>query len=160
VAALARLALVSLAGAVLAIGTPACGGGQEPSVPGGADPEAVRVIDGWSTALREGDVDRAASYFDLPSVAQNGTPPVQLETREDVVEFNNALPCGAELIEAEREGEFTVATFRLTDRPGGGCGPGTGGTASTRFQITDGKITEWRRVPDEPLPGQEPGRVV
>ena len=158
--ALARLALGSLAGAVLATAAPACGGSEESSVPGGADPEAVRVIDEWSTALREGDVDRAASYFELPSVAQNGTPPIQLETREDVVEFNDALPCGAELIEARREGEFTVATFRLTDRPGGGCGPGTGGTASTRFRISDGKFTEWRRVADQPLPGGEPGRVV
>jgi hypothetical protein len=161
---LARLALGSLAGATLALGGAVCGGGEgdggEP-VPGGADPEAVRVIDEWSTALREGDVERAASYFELPSVAQNGTPPLRLETTEDVIAFNDALPCGAELIEARSEGAFTVATFRLTDRPGGGCGPGTGGTASTRFQITDGKITEWRRVPEEPTaPGDEPGRVV
>jgi hypothetical protein len=160
VAALARLALGSLTVAVLAIGGPACGGGEEPSVPGGADPEEVRVIEEWSTALREGEVDRAASYFELPSVAQNGTPPIQLQTREQVVEFNQALPCGAELIEARRAGEFTVARFRLTDRPGGGCGAGTGSTASTRFRIADGKITEWRRVADQPLPRGEPGRVV
>ena len=73
-------------------------------IPGGADPEAAQVIDEWSTALREGDVEAAAEYFELPSVAQNGTPPLELESREDVIAFNEALPCGAELVRAEEQG--------------------------------------------------------
>jgi hypothetical protein len=124
---------------------------SETTVPGGGDPGAVRVIDEWANALRAGDLDKAASYFELPSTAQNGTPPLQLRTKDEVVAFNESLPCGAELTRAEPQGEFLVATFELTERPGPGeCGPGVGGTARTAFVIEDGKITEWRRAVDEP----------
>ena len=61
--------------------------------------------------------------------------------------FNESLPCGARLIRAETAGDFTTATFHLTERPGPGlCGNGTGQTAQTSFVIRDGKIVEWRRV--------------
>ena len=71
------------------------------------------------------------------SVAQNGTPPIDLDSREDVIAFNEALPCGAKLIRAETQGKFTVATFELTERPGPGeCGPGTGSTASSSMPRT------------------------
>jgi hypothetical protein len=132
--------------ALLAFG---CGGDDdaESDVPGGADPEAVQVIDDWATALREGDIDAAAELWSVPSVAQNGTPPLDLGSRGEVVEFNEALPCGAELVRAEEQDDFTVATFKLTERPGEGrCGPGTGGTARTAFVIEDGLITHWIRV--------------
>ena len=120
-------------------------------VPGGADPETTRVIEDWATALREGDVEGAAEYFELPSIAQNGTPLLQLESRRDVVLFNRALPCGAELISAEQDGRFTVATFELTERPGPGkCGDGVGNEARTAFVIEDGLITEWIRAAGEP----------
>ena len=120
-------------------------------VPGGADPEATQVIEDWATALREGDVEGAAEYFELPSIAQNGTPLLQLESRRDVILFNRALPCGAELISAEQDGRFTVATFELTERPGPGkCGDGVGNEARTAFVIEDGLITEWIRAAGEP----------
>ena len=70
-----------------------CGGNDEPEeaeVPGSADPDATRVIEDWATALREGDVEGAAEYFELPSIAQNGTPPLELDSREDVILFNRA----------------------------------------------------------------------
>ena len=147
------IALTTLAAvAMVALG---CGSDDEPEgsdVPGGADPEATRVIEDWATALREGDVEAAAEYFELPSIAQNGTPPLELESREEVVLFNRALPCGAELIRAEEDGRFTVATFELTERPGPGeCGAGVGNEAKTAFVIEDGLITEWIRAADEPL---------
>jgi hypothetical protein len=127
-----------------------CGESEEPDFPGGADPEDVRVIDEWSTALREGDVEAAADYFDLPSIAQNGTPPLELESREAVIAFNQALPCGAELIRAEQRDRYTVATFELTERPGpGSCGPGVGTEARTAFVIRDGLIAAWIRAADE-----------
>ena len=143
----------------------ACGGGddddpgnaaEEPDasteIPGGADPEDVRVIDEWADALREGDLEAAADYFKVPSTAQNGTPPLRLDSREDVIAFNEALPCGAELTNAETKGEFIVATFELTERPGEGeCGPGAGGTAKTAFVIEDGLIAEWVRAADDPV---------
>jgi hypothetical protein len=134
----------------------ACGGsgsdatstdGSNASTPGNADPADVEVIDGWVTSLRHGDVDAAAEYFAIPSVAENGPILVRIRSMEDARRFNESLPCGARLIRADTAGEFTTATFRLTERPGpGSCGPGTGGVAKTSFVIRDGKIAQWRRV--------------
>jgi limonene-1,2-epoxide hydrolase len=163
-----RLPTALLVALALAIGLAGCGSGSKDSgdsatatVPGGADAGDVKVIDGWATALKTGDVDKAASYWALPSTASNGTPPLQLQTREQVIAFNNALPCGAVLVKATTDSGLTTATFKLTDRPGGGCGRGVGGQASTVFKIEDGKIAEWRRAPDPggqdtapPAPGQ------
>jgi hypothetical protein len=99
------------------------------------------------TALHRGDVDAAARYFAIPSVAENGPLLLQIENLDDARRFNESLPCGARLMRAETQGQFTTATFRLTERLGPGtCGPGTGGTAKTSFVIRDGKIVEWRRV--------------
>jgi hypothetical protein len=132
----------------------ACGGGDSVStttvsstVAGDANPEDVQVIDGWSTALRQGDVDAAADYFAIPSVAENGPVLARIRSTEDAVRFNESLPCGAKLVHAESTGEFTTATFRLTERPGpGSCSTGTGSLARTSFVIRDGKIAQWRRV--------------
>jgi len=132
----------------------ACGGGSSTSattststVAGNANPADVKVIDGWVTALRKGDVGAAAGYFAIPSVAQNGPILVRIRSLDDARRFNESLPCGARLIRADSAGEFTTATFRLTERPGPGvCGPGTGSTAKTSFVIRDGKIAQWRRV--------------
>ena len=163
--ALAPLALVALTLAALA----GCGDGSDSDsstsalpdategtdppaappreAPGDADPEAVAVIGAWVDALRSGDVEAAADYFAIPSVAENGPLLAQIDSRDDAVQFNESLPCGARLIRAESTGEFTTATFRLTERPGAGrCGPGAGETAETAFVIRDGRIVEWRRV--------------
>ena len=132
----------------------ACGGGGSASgtsttstVAGDASPSDVEVIDGWVTALRRGNVDAASKYFAIPSVAENGPVLAHLRTLDEARRFNESLPCGARLVRAETAGEFTTATFRLTERPGPGvCGPGTGGIAKTSFVIRDGKIVQWRRV--------------
>jgi len=152
----ARLAPLSLA--ILAAILAACGGGEgdpaatsappseEESPTADADPAAVEVIDAWAMALAEGDVDAAARFFAIPSVAQNG-PTLRITSRAEARLFNATLPCGAELTGAETEGEFTIATFELTERPGRGiCGSGTGAKAQTAFVIEDGEIVEWRRV--------------
>jgi limonene-1,2-epoxide hydrolase len=142
-----------LAGIVIMITLTGCGGGGgsesggEPKIAGDADPGDIRVIDAWVTALRRGDVDAAARYFAIPSVAENGSLLIHIHSLEDARRFNQSLPCGARLVRAETQGRFTTATFRLTERPGAGtCGPGTGGAAKTSFVIRDGKIVEWRRV--------------
>src|SRR5688500_11393664 len=70
-------------------------------VPGGADPEAVEVVEEWAGALAEGDVEKAASYFAVPSVAENGPTALRIRDRRDAVAFNESLPCGATLIRAE-----------------------------------------------------------
>jgi limonene-1,2-epoxide hydrolase len=145
---------VALAMVPLLLALAACGGGDSTStstattsVSGDANPADVQVIDGWVTALRHGDVKAAAGYFAIPSVAENGPVLLRIRSTEEAVRFNESLPCGARLVRADTAGDFTTATFRLTERPGrGSCGPGTGTVAKTSFVIRDGKITQWRRV--------------
>jgi hypothetical protein len=140
-----------------ASGTPAVPGGGE--IPGGADEEAVKVIYGWAEALRRGDIEAAAASFAIPSVAENPPLLVRIDSEAKARLFNESLPCGGRLIRARSEGEFTTATFRLTERPGpGSCGDGTGNTAQTAFVIRDGKILEWRRVGTSPPTA--PGRTI
>lgn len=150
---LRRLAVIALVGVCAVVA--ACGESDDPApplaepvtaIPGDADPEDVRVIDEWAKTLAAGDVEGAAEYFAIPSVAENG-PLIEIADQDDALRFNASLPCGAELIRAETEGDFTTATFRLTERPGPGtCGAGTGGTAQTAFVIEEERIVEWRRV--------------
>jgi hypothetical protein len=140
-----------LAGIGIAIALAGCGGGSSGSgdhvIAGDADPGDIRVIDGWVTALGHGHVKAAAGYFAIPSVAENGPVLLHIRSRDDALRFNRSLPCGARLVRAETIGEFTTATFRLTERPGPGtCGAGTGEMAKTSFVIRGGKIAQWRRV--------------
>jgi hypothetical protein len=125
-----------------------CGGDDQTTttIPGAADPDAVAVIDDWAQTLNEGDVDGAAEFFAIPSVAVNGLA-LRINDIADARRFNSSLPCGASLEEAVPDGELIIATFVLTERPGPGtCGSGTGAEATTAFRIEDGKIVEWRRV--------------
>jgi hypothetical protein len=145
----------SLAATLIALCLAGCGGSGDTSttgastadVPGGADPADVQVIEGWVNALRRGDIDAAAGYFAIPSVAENGAI-IHIHSSDQAKLFNAALPCGAKLIRAVSAGKFTTGTFKLSERrgPGAGCGLGVGGTAQTSFVIRDGKIVEWRRV--------------
>lgn len=159
-----RFAVIALVAACVLV---ACGESDDPappqgepkaSIPGDADPADVEVIAAWAEALAAGEIESAAAYFAIPSVAENG-PLVEITDEDDALRFNASLPCGGELIRAETEGDFTTATFRLTERPGPGtCGEGTGGTAQTAFVIENERIVEWRRVG---LPGSEgPRRVL
>jgi hypothetical protein len=157
-----RRLLATAAVLLVSAATAGCGAGDDDpdvdlgiQVPEGTHEEVV-VIDGWVKTLSRGDVTGAAEFFALPSIAENGTPPLRLSTRRDAVAFNRSLPCGATLVRAQPDGELITATFRLTERPGGDCGSGVGGMVRTSFRIEDGKITEWRRLPDagdEPDPG-------
>jgi hypothetical protein len=144
---MAATAVMALAG---------CGSdSDDQTIQGGADPDEVEVIKEWADELRAGDVLAASERFAIPSVVQNGTPPIELADRGEVEAFNRSLPCGAKLTEATDSGRYTIATFELTERPGPGeCGDGVGETARTAFVIEDGLITQWRRVVD--LPGSEP----
>jgi hypothetical protein len=139
-----------------------CGGGEDGAVPRPppihTESDATAVIRAWADTLRHGDLHGAARFFAVPSLVSNGTPPTVLHNRADVLLFNASLPCGARLVSTSSAGRYTTAVFKLTERPGAGrCGAGTGLTARTTFVIRDGKIQEWRRVPDEPTPS---GRTV
>jgi hypothetical protein len=143
----AAAAILGVAAALLV----SCGGGDEssePSLPAGH--EGLKVIEGWVETLAKGDVEGAAGYFALPSVVENGTAPLTLRSRADAIAFNDSLPCGAKLLRARPVDRFIAATFRLTERPGGDCGSGVGELARTAFVVRDGKIVQWRRLPNPP----------
>ena len=145
---------VVVAALVLASCLASCGGGDggdQASLPSGHGD--VAVIEGWIDTLSDGDVKGAADYFAVPSLAENGTAPVTLRSRADVLTFNRSLPCGAKLVRARPIGRFIAATFRLTERPGGACDGGAGQLARTAFVIRDGKIVEWRRLTNPPQSG-------
>jgi hypothetical protein len=112
-----------------------------------AHPADVAVIRGWADTLRAGRVTAASRFFRPPAVVENGTGEIPLGSFKDARAFNASLPCGAVLLDARRVvGGYTIAVFRLTDRPGGDCGPGTGQRAATAFRFSGRRITEWRRV--------------
>jgi hypothetical protein len=142
-----------------------CGGGKATTSrtshagstpPASGDPAAVRVIRAWAAAQRSSNLDKASSYFALPSLVSNGTPPLRLRTRAEVRQFNADLPCGAQLVKTAvaAGGRYTVATFRLVNRPGMRC-DGGGAQARTAFEIRGGKIRAWLRIADRPS-GQAP----
>ena len=169
----------ALAAALVAAAIAGCGGDDDPqagpapdpvspTTPGGGPPRGsipseparaqdVEVIRRWVDALRAGRVKTASRWFALPATVENGSPVLELPTREAVELFNRTLPCGARLVVARRYGRYTVATFVLTERPGAGvCGQGTGERAATAFRFRGGKISEWRRVAVPPPPEPEP----
>ena len=81
-----------------------------------------------------------------PASSENGTT-LEIRSEQDAIDFNESLPCGAELLETASDGEVISATFELVERPGPGtCGSGSGEKASTAFVIEDGMIVEWRRI--------------
>jgi hypothetical protein len=112
--------------------------------------DEVTVIRGWADALRAGHVSAAAQFFALPALVADGVNPLHsLTKRTDVVNFfNNALPCGAKLVNTRRgESSFVIATFKLTERPGpGDCGTAVGNPAYTAFLIERRHIVQWRRA--------------
>jgi len=111
-----------------------------------ASRRAVAVITAWADQLRAGHVQRAASYFDLPVVVQNATPPLRLTSHRQVLDFNRTLPCGVHVVKTIAGSRYTVATFVLTERPGPQRCGATGKLAATAFLLHHGRISEWRRV--------------
>lgn len=122
----------------------------------------VRVIRGWSEALRRGDVTGAAAYFAVPSQMINGSTSGQgvllrIQSRHDALLANESLPCGAKLISAVQHGRFVAALFVLTARTGPGgspCAGSVGARAQTFFLIVGGRIRAWIRAPEQSaMPG-------
>lgn len=121
------------------------------------DPPAVRVIRRWSDALRRSDIAGASALWAVPSKIQNATPVLTLSSAGDVRSFNSSLTCGSRLVAARgAEGGFTIATLKLTRRPGADCGSGTGHHARTAILVRAGRIVEWYRLPSDPdAPGPQ-----
>lgn len=132
---------------------------------GAADVVSKRVITKWLGALTAGNVERAGRFFAAPSKVQNGTPVLVLRSSRERTGFNSTFPCGARATRLRHAARgFTIVDFVLTERKGGSCGTGTGGTARSAIRVVDGHITEWYRLDDmpsggapstEPLPGTQ-----
>lgn len=159
--ALAGLALVVAVVVAITVGGDGSGGApatvptfsatQAPP-PGGTRDAAI--IQAWADTLAQSDVAGATSYFAVPAIVQPDPtePGVRLTRRAQIRHFNAALACGAMLLETAPHGRYTIATFRLIERPNHNC-DAPGATATTAFLIRDGLIAEWRRVPNvEPAP--------
>lgn len=130
---------------------------------GTADQISVRVIKKWLGALSASNIPRAARFFANPSKVQNGTTVITLHSLGERAYFNEAFPCGARATRLQHaEDGFTIVDFVLTQRPGGSCGGGTGGTARSAIKVVDGHISEWYRLDDVPAPGGDvaPGTAI
>jgi hypothetical protein len=148
---------------LLALLIAGCGGAASPrEAPAerSAAADDVAVIRAWGIDMQHGETRRASARFGLPAVVANNTPELQLRTRAEVEFFNGTLPCGGRLVDTELRGELIVATFELTERPGGACGSGTGHRAQAAFGLRDGKIVRWIRVPNQPATDGAGGELV
>ena len=84
-------------------------------------------------------------------VVQNNTV-LFLQTHEDAVEFNSALPCSGKIVEVKTDKDTATATFVLGDRKASRCdSPGAKATAAVK--VLHGKIVLWHQLPSpQPLP--------
>lgn len=113
--------------------------------------DAGRTIRRWLSAVGSGDFGEAARFFAPGALIDQGVP-FRLPDREAARTFNAGLPCRADLVELEDEGEKALASFRLRAGPGGPCS----GIVKVRFSFSrDGRFSEWRQLgEEEPRPGQ------
>jgi hypothetical protein len=116
---------------------------------GKARPGDVRVVRRWLDELRAGHVAAAARLFAVPSRFQNLSSLSIIRSRRDAEAINRSLPCGARLLSAGGAGGFVVYRARLTERPGGACGTGTGASARGAILVRHHRIVEWYRLPDQ-----------
>ena len=124
---------------------------------GRAQPGDVRVVRAWLDRLRHGNVTGAAALFAVPSRFQNISSIQIIHSRHDAELINRSLPCGARLVSAGGAGGFVVYRARLTNRPGGACGSGTGEPVRGAIRVRNGLIVEWYRLPDNDVtPGGQP----
>lgn len=165
----AALLLCALSIAACGKGSNTVRGGFVRSVQGAGVPAAsVTVIEGWSNALREGHVQRAAAYWARPSEMVNGPDAsgrltlIHIDSEHDALLADESLSCGATLHTTARSGKYVRATFLLELRMGpGASASGCNGPASVDFLIRDGHIVRWLRAPAaggaKPPPAGESG---
>ncbi len=130
----------TLAVALLLGSLAGCGAGGPTEDPGAA-------IRGWSDAVNAGNYERAGAFF-APGAVVEQAEETRLRTPEDAAHFSASLPCRADVIGIEPEERASVATFRLREGRGGPCR----GEARVHFSVRNGKLTEWRQLPEGPPP--------
>ncbi len=109
-----------------------------------------RVIRDWLGALNNSDYGHAADFFAPRALVDQGIP-YRLRDRMAARLFNSGLPCRADLVEVDDEGERVLATFKLRNGPGGSCD----GFVKVRFAFRDGRFSEFRQLEQEaPAPGE------
>ncbi len=113
------------------------------------------VIAHWADAVRRGDPDRAAGFFDLPAVVYQPSlrSALQVNTPQIAAAFNASLPCGAKLIGTNPDGRYVVGTFVLVSVGTAKC-DGEGDLARVGFVFGDQRhprrFTEWWQVQTKP----------
>jgi limonene-1,2-epoxide hydrolase len=123
---------------------------------GGRSPSPESVVRAWSHAVNTDDNETAAKLFAPGAeIVQPGTV-LTLETHQQAVAWNAALPCSGEIVRISAAGDTVTATFRLGDRRTSKC-DGPGERATTVVKVKDGKIVLWhqtaaRRAPPPPPP--------
>jgi hypothetical protein len=119
---------------------------------GSAPADEVAVVRAWLDELRAGHVVAAARRFGLPARFQNFTAIALIHTRRQALAVTSSLPCGARMTRAGGANGFVVYEARLTERPGGACGAGTGGIVRGAVLVRGGHMLEWYRLPDRSRP--------
>jgi hypothetical protein len=115
-----------------------------PAPPATNPSRAEQLIQAWLAALELKDYERAASYFARGALVDQGQP-FRLATRADAITFNRGLPCRAHLTGVRRERHTALATFLLSNGPGGSCN----GSVRVRFTIRDGRFTVFHQLLDD-----------
>jgi hypothetical protein len=120
------------------------------------DPKATaasheRTIRGWSRALNGERYKQAASFFIIGVIVDQGNE-IQLITHRQILDFNQSLPCKADVTRLVEEKDDTLAYFRLKRGPGGPCH----GTVRVRFTIHGGKFSQFRQLPGQSEPPGNP----
>ena len=116
------------------------------------DSQALEVRD-WLEDLNRGDYAEAAKHFAPNALVDQGIP-FRLKTPKAARLFNATLPCQAEVVGVEHEGERLLVSFRLRTGPGGPCQ----GIVKVRFSFEGMRFSEFLQLPGEgdeaPLPGE------
>jgi hypothetical protein len=147
-AAIASLAAVAVLGACDS-------GGDERRSPGPRKADAAesheRTVRGWSRALNAEKYERAADFFIRGVIVDQGQE-IQLITHAQILDFNQGLPCKADVTRVVEERQYTLAYFKLKRGPGGPCH----GTVRVRFAIHGGKFSQFRQLPGQAEPPGNP----
>ena len=113
---------------------------------GASTPTDAEVIRGWSKAVNDSDYKRAGSFFAAGAVVEQRPLELRLPDQAAAARFSSGLPCRADVTDVEDEGRSSLAVFRLREGRSGACADG--GRARVRFVIREGKIAEWRQLPE------------
>jgi hypothetical protein len=122
----------------------------------GPSPEATaksheRTVRGWSHALNAERYEVAADFFIRGVIIDQGQE-IQLITRAQILDFNQGLPCKADVTRVVEEKDDTLAYFKLKRGPGGNCH----GTVRVRFTIHGGRFSQFRQLPGQAEPPGNP----